>query len=69
MCGDERTQILTAKIFPEPADFFFCVTSAKWVCKEDEMASKENQWTHLSVNPDAAFFYTTGSNSNTSFGK
>lgn len=69
MYGHEKTQILTAKIFPEHTVFFFCVTSAKWICKEEEKASNENQWTRLSGNPDAAFLYTTGSNSNTSFGK
>lgn len=67
MCGLEMTQILTAKVFPEPTVFFFCVTSAKWICKEEEEASNENQWTHLSGSPDTAFLYTTSSN--TSFGK
>lgn len=67
MCGHERTQMLTADFFPEPTVFFFCVTSAKWVCKEEEKASNENQWARVSGNPDVAFLYTTGSN--ISFGK
>lgn len=33
MCGHERTQILTAKFFPEPPVFFFRVTSAKWFAR------------------------------------
>lgn len=67
MCRHERAQILTVEVFPAPTVFFFCVTSAKWVCEEEEEASNADQWICVSGNPGIAFLYTTGNNSNKSF--